>query len=617
MYDDEMKIVSEKSSTNQTIVQSKKKKRDSFFKSGLSSDLLSDEDATVWSARRNFRETHQAMMAKEYPTTLIEWMLMFAIAPLCVGTYCVLCCLHFSGVFALFFVTKLNFVGWRSKTSLVGIIHCRYTETVKIDDVYDFYLHRTPCYLEKLCFEIPRIFIRYLAGHYDKVQVWTDEEMMVSLQTNMVARALSTGIDEVTGQVSHLVFDFDPSNQQNALDAEGVSRNPYNYISANKLVADCVTKELSINIAGRVDPVFRPKPELKVLHPVKYAFQLQKWNLAKAHLQCAVLYNGVATTHNWTHFHFMDIIAAHSGDVLPAKSTIGILVGTHLRFTSMINSLGPAYDFFAPGAQSTSFVRHVPWKWFVMSTKAFVNGVAERSVSHYVKKDEAGNRRVDPKAFPPTFVMQRTEPNNLRDLAPYLDFNAEVYFAIEDFVRSIFRGKAKLRNGTLVDLIERDLVDQWVRHLESKHLPGLTAIDEDPIERGIRILSTMMWTPVVHYCDHVLWYEMATHSGMFSSAHPWKEDGHWKDVLQGQGYKTFKTAVFANLFVECKDSWFTGNKDKLTSPHLYQEFKKIEITQKRAALQMLHQDFLANMRTIKEKWSWALNCDDIPASVCD
>ena len=56
----------------------------------------------------------------------------------------------------------------------------------------------------------------------------------------------------------------------------------------------------------------------------------------------------VGWSHNWVHFHFLDICAKYKDDVVPPQSILGCLLNAHLRFTSEINVAGPSEGFFNP-----------------------------------------------------------------------------------------------------------------------------------------------------------------------------------------------------------------------------------------------------------------------------
>ena len=136
------------------------------------------------------------------------------------------------------------------------------------------------------------------------------------------------------------------------------------------------------------------------------------WRIAKAHLATTLTYWVPSQTHNWVHFHFLDIAASITPTIVPRESVLGNFLFTHLRFTSSINTAGPGKSFVEPNAEQTWATHLLIWKVQPVSQQQFVSYVATNTYKHYFGNDKYSvhdyRRSQDCKqALPPAWVKTR------------------------------------------------------------------------------------------------------------------------------------------------------------------------------------------------------------------
>ena len=189
----------------------------------------------------------------------------------------------------------------------------------------------------------------------------------------------------------------------------------------------------------------------------------------------------VGWSHNWVHFHFLDLAAKYKDDVVPPQSVLGILLNAHLRYTSSINNAGPGDSFFNPQSKRHGCLsKYAIWKVQPMPGIQFRYKVAQNTTSYYLETDEiSGNKKqIKFDKFPPMWVRQRMPDDkinfkkHIRGVIPSLDMLADYYIVIKRFVDNLWLNEVDISNHRQT-LLEKDMFYQFLRQLETHGLPGI------------------------------------------------------------------------------------------------------------------------------------------------
>ena len=216
--------------------------------------------------------------------------------------------------------------------------------------------------------------------------------------------------------------------------------------------------------------------------------------------------------------------------------------------------------------------------------------------------------------FPPQWVKDRINSKHLRGLIPYLDMCTDYYIAVKRFIDNLWLNDIS-NNNHFESLLEKDMVYQFIQHVESNGMPGISQIDPQSF------LATLIWTSsVVHTADHVEYGKIFDIYGFMVSPQPWDSKyDEWTDVLQGtfrkHQWRAFQTKCFIQMFVKYKKSWFWAN-DTLGHCKLYKKFNLVPDERRRSQANKVHKLFLKDLDFVNQQWKWMLDISDIAASTC-
>ena len=328
-------------------------------------------------------------------------------------------------------------------------------------------------------------------------------------------------------------------------------------------------------------------------------------------------------SHNFVHFHFLDIAAKCRNEVVPRESVLGHLLNAHLRFTSCINEAGTSGGWDNPsGNYSIIGDQYSPWKIQPYSEQQFVFKVAQNCSNYYLDIDETTGKvnTINFDQFPPQWVKDRMQSNDdnfnsnkngIRGLIPYLDFCTDYYIAIQRFIDNLWLNDIS-RNNHRESLLEKDIVYQFIHHVESHGMPGISQVDPQTV------LATLIWTgAILHSGDHILFGKIFDIYGYMVSPCAWNSDDKWTDILQGSfrvnQFKAFQTKCFIDMFVKYNKSWLNAN-DTLSNKKLYQNFKYVPHIRRRKHANKVHKLFLQDLEYVNQQWRWMLDVKDLAAS---
>eukprot|EP01064_Diplonema_japonicum_P030795 TRINITY_DN531_c0_g1_i8.p1 TRINITY_DN531_c0_g1~~TRINITY_DN531_c0_g1_i8.p1 ORF type:complete len:612 (+),score=114.25 TRINITY_DN531_c0_g1_i8:56-1891(+) len=543
-------------------------------------------------------------------THRVEWALTILLSP--VGAWFA----YLISLVLLFFSAVLQLTSCIMRHSgTAAIIASHFGTSLAMNtDRQDFVAHRCPAYIYSLTLGAVQNFCKWATGGFKEQVLLSDAEVLALLMTTPVSRMWKVACNEEGRPVS-MVLDMGDVTKGD-VKATDISLGKGHYLCVERIDFDIETSDLSVTLVdsdGLARQIHRPTTECSTLGSIAASDSCSSagtddeerlWKIAKAHVQCLIMWAIVSWSHNWVHFNLLDSIAAGTSEVVPKGSGMHALLTPHLRFTPTINTAGPADGILNPQhARDNLLKKFIPWKVQGQTAQQFLAKVAENCLQHYLKADSVGEKHIDPDVFPPRWVVDRLEqPGKYMGLLPYLDFLAESYRVMEVYAEKVW------------DVIEHDIFTHWVRHIEGvDSLKGLSKVDPK------KLLSTLLWTIVVHAVDHDVCGKFNTKWAMLGSAVPLDWDGEWQDVLKGSLFGTqlhaFRSSTFISCFGGYKNSWFTKGADLLVSPGLYNDWNSVPCEQTRCRLRAHHGTLLASLHGISKKWGWLSDVAGLPASV--
>ena len=499
-------------------------------------------------------------------------------------------------------------------SQLKKIDNCIFTSQTSLIDDFDFKLHRVPSYFPVIIFQIPFNYVHYITGGFKYKPLISDDLMYFAIAMCPTSREI------VLDYPNSISLDLHPNSVLPRPYATEITLFPGHALVVKNCGWDIQTQETYITV---VDVNGK---DLKIYNKKDNVESIRLWKLAKAHLQCTITWYAPSWTHNWIHFHLLDISAKCRHEVVSSESVIGHLLHAHLRYTSSINESGIGDALNQPHGKYGSIIdKYTPYKIDPMSGEQFVFKVAQNCSNYYLNIDNCGVvTGIDKDKYPPKWVKDRMNIDNdndnnnnncnVRGLIPYLDMCADYYIVIKRFIDNLWLNDIS-NNNHYESLLEKDMVYQFIRHVEANGMPGLSQIEPQSV------LATLIWTSgVVHSADHVIYGKIFDIYGFHTSPQPW--DGKydtWKDILQGSfgkhQWRAFKSKCFNDTFVNYHKSWFWAH-DTLADKKLYKNFKYVPDDQRRIRANKIHKLYLEDLKYVNEQWKWLIDINDLAASTC-
>ena len=549
-------------------------------------------------------------------------------------------------------------------TELKTVDKCVFTKRPSLISFYDFAIHRLPSYYYTMTFKMGFNWVHYITGGFKYNPLIDDDLMYFMLTMGPISREVNIISNPNTGEHEIIELDLHPNTSLPKPYATEITLFPGHALVAKGCGWDIKNKKTWITVLDK------DGKDLKVFNEKNNEESVRLWKLAKAHLQCTVTWYTAAWTHNWVHFHLLDICAKCYKEIVPDESVLGHLLDAHLRFTSTINNAGIGGAIHQPMGTYSKFTdRIVPYKVMPVAPQQFMFKVAQNCANYYLDIDSTNGKvkNIQTSQFPPKWVKERInstyayesgsesavsvdfqyqerkpqtqddekktglndtddvnpdhsfgpKPNiniDIRGLIPYLDMCSDYYVVIKRFIDNLWLNDIA-HNNHFESLLEKDMVYQFIQHIEANGLPGISQVEPQAV------LATIIWTAgVIHTADHLLYAKVFNTYGFFASLQAWdgKYDA-WTDILQGSfkrhQWKAFQTKCFLDMFVHYRKSWFFA-RDTLTDEKLYRNFQNVPDKKRKKRANKIHQLFLQDLDKVNQQWRWMVNVKDLAASTC-
>ena len=283
-----------------------------------------------------------------------------------------------------------------NETTLKRIDKCVLTKESNLKDSFDFLIHRAPTYFVTLILNIPFYYIHYITGGFKYVPLISDDLMYFMVTMGPIAREINVDYP------NSIEIDLHPSTSLPQPYATEITLFPGYAVVVKGCGWDIKKQETYITVVdenGEDLNVYNPNCNCNYNHEKDYiddnynGTSERLWKLALAHLQCTITWYEVTWSHNWVHFHLLDIAAKCRNEIVPPESVLGHLLNAHLRFTSPINLAGMDNGFKNPNGNSSNiFDRYTPWKIQPLSTQQFAFKVSQNCANYYLDIDSTTGR---------------------------------------------------------------------------------------------------------------------------------------------------------------------------------------------------------------------------------
>ncbi|XP_039270475.1 uncharacterized protein LOC120345131 isoform X2 [Styela clava] len=386
------------------------------------------------------------------------------------------------------FHRKEGRLGLVSRRSRVTDIAC-----VSMENELDFLYNRSPAYIWRMCFSMPWELVKTILRQ-EKIQLISDDQLAYVILNTVFAHSVCWDDDRKMYRLVMEGFEDLFLFQGFYWDARHVLVSP----DAKKIIIQMSDgQEYNSDCEQRLRPTF---------------------DLAKLHVQVCLSYFAPGLSHNHVHFVLPSAVAVLSQKLLNRNGILYKLLYQHFRFTERINYQALRVQKATNNKRSALDRLFFFWQPFPLTKEQFLEGVARKCKKHYFDKgmqeckeneEEKGEisnimsqlntspcrsgkldsipefpqvDELEPRIhhlFPPDFTTDR----RLQKI-PYLNFLAQYYFVIRDFVKSMI---------PFIDGDEWKLLSTEV----AKHVPRF-----DKCSMVDAIATYIHQVGVIHFCDH-------------------------------------------------------------------------------------------------------------------
>nr|XP_039270481.1 uncharacterized protein LOC120345134 [Styela clava] len=357
------------------------------------------------------------------------------------------------------FYHKEGKLGLASRRNRVTDIAC-----VSMENELDFLYNRSPAYLWRMCFSMPWELVKTILR---KIQLISDAQLAYVILNSVFAHSVHWDNDRKMYRLVMEEFGDFFLFQSFYWDVRHVLVSP----DTKKIIIQMSDgQEYNSDCEQRLRPTF---------------------DLAKLHVHVCLSYFAPGLSHNHVHFVLPSAVAVLSQKLLNRNGILYKLLYQHFRFTERINYQALRVQKATNNKRSALDRLFFFWQPFPLTREQFLESVAKKCKKHYFDKgmqecaeeqEEIMDIIMEPRIhhlFPPAFAADK-----VLQTIPYLNFLAQYYFVVRDFVKSMI---------PFIDDNEWKLLSTEV----AKHVPRF-----DKCSMVDAIATYIHQVAAIHFCDH-------------------------------------------------------------------------------------------------------------------